>query len=62
MKTENKTRKMSFYADAAKMGLPFIQIPLDETMGMIMLVDTGSNDNIMFGYAYKSWRRKNKGY
>ena len=22
-------------------------------MGMIMLVDTGSNDNIMFGYAYK---------
>lgn len=53
MNNETKMRKMSFYADATKTGLSFIQIPMDESRGIIMLVDTGSNDNIMFGYAYK---------
>lgn len=46
-------RKMKFYADATKAGLPFIQIPMDDSKGIIMLIDTGSNDNIMFGYAYR---------
>ena len=44
--------KIHFFADATKTGLPFIRIMEGKFEGLIMMVDTGSNDNLMFGYAY----------
>lgn len=46
--------KMKFYAGASKVGLPFIEIKDEgEDYGSIWLVDTGSNDNLLFGYVYQ---------
>ena len=46
--------KIRFYADASKVGLPFIEIKDEgDNDGSIWLVDTGSNDNILFGYIYR---------
>lgn len=46
-------KKIKFYTDATEMGLPFIKIQEGEFKGLIFLIDTGSNDNILFGYAYQ---------
>jgi len=48
----NATRRIRFYADATKTGLPFIQIKEGDFKGIVMLIDTGANDNLMFGYAF----------
>ena len=46
--------KIRFHADASKVGMPFIEIKDEgEKDGSIWLVDTGSNDNILFGYIYR---------
>lgn len=45
--------RIHFYADATKTGLPFIRIDEGKFEGVIFLIDTGSNDNVMFGYAYE---------
>ena len=45
--------KINFYADATQMGMPFILITEGEFAGLVFLIDTGSNDNIMFGYVHK---------
>ena len=44
--------KIRFYADVTKVELPFIRIEEGLLKGMILLVDTGSNNNILFGYVY----------
>lgn len=53
MKKESNKKKMRFFADVTEKELPFIQIPIDDTKGFTMLIDTGSNNNVMFGYAYE---------
>ena len=45
-------KKIRYYADVTRTGLPFIQIPMDESKGIIMMIDTGANSNVMFSYAY----------
>ena len=45
--------KIKFYADATEKGLPFIRIQEGEFEGLVFMIDTGSNDNILFGYAYQ---------
>ena len=45
-------RRIPFFADATKTGLPFIQVKEGDFKGIIMLIDTGANDNLMFGYAF----------
>ena len=52
MKKEKEMKKMRLFADATKVGLPFIVMPMSESSGLIMLIDTGSDENVMFGYAY----------
>ncbi len=51
--------KIKFYADVSKVGLPFIEIKDEgEDAGSIWLVDTGSNDNVLFGYIYRQVKDK----
>lgn len=45
--------KIIFYADATEKGLPFIRIQEGKFEGLVFMIDTGSNDNILFGYAYQ---------
>lgn len=44
--------KIRFYTDASKVGMPFVLITEGEYAGLVLLIDTGSNDNIIFGYTY----------
>ncbi len=50
--------KIRFYADVTKTELPFIRIEEGAFEGMILLVDTGSNDNILFGHFYNQAKEK----
>ena len=56
VKKENDKRNKSirFFADATIIGLPFIRVAEGDFEGLVFLIDTGSNDNIMFGYAHKA--------
>lgn len=45
--------KIKFYADATKIGMPFICINEGGFENAVMLIDTGSNNNILFGYVYE---------
>lgn len=60
MKKDNDMKTMRFYTDATKAGLPFVQMQVDESKGIIMLIDTGSNNNIIFGYAYEQLKDRLK--
>ena len=52
-KCEQKGQKrLRFFSDATETGLPLIRIEEGDFEGIVMLIDTGSNDNIIFGYAY----------
>lgn len=52
-KCEQKSqRRLRFFSDATETGLPLIRIEEGDFEGIVMLIDTGSNDNIIFGYAY----------
>ena len=48
-----KNGRVCFFADAVEMGLPFVRVAEGDFEGLVFLVDTGSNDNIMFGFAHK---------
>ncbi len=50
---------IKFYTDATKAGLPFIEVKDEgEKDGAIMLIDTGANDNVLFGYIYRMVKDK----
>lgn len=51
-KMKQEEGKIKFYADAKQLGLPFIAITEGDYAGLVLLIDTGSNDNIIFGYTY----------
>ena len=44
--------KIRFYADVTEVQMPIIRIEEGLFKGMIFVVDTGSNKNILFGYVY----------
>ena len=52
--------KIRFYADATKVGMPFININEGGPEKVIMLIDTGSTYNSLFAYAYKQAKEKYK--
>lgn len=45
--------KIKFYADATKVGMPFICINEGGFKNVAMLIDTGSTNNVLFGYVYE---------
>ena len=49
--------RIKFYADAAKVGMPFISINV-EGFQMIMMIDTGSTNNVLFRYVYQQVREQ----
>ena len=49
--------RIKFYADAAKVGMPFISISV-EGFQMIMMIDTGSTNNVLFRYVYQQVREQ----
>ena len=60
-KTKKRTgRQMRFYADTTQVEMPFIQVGLDDEHFVIMLIDTGSNDNVLFDYAYQELKHMMK--
>ena len=52
-KTTEDKRHLRFYRNTEDTGLPFIRISEGLFRGVVFLIDTGSNDNVMFGYAYE---------
>lgn len=46
-------KKIKFIADVKNIGLPFIMVNIDEHRSIVMLVDTGSDNNQLFENAYK---------
>ena len=52
--------KIRFYADATKVGMPFININEGGSEKVIMLIDTGSAENSLFAYAYKQAKEQYK--
>lgn len=52
-KMERSYCRIPFYADANEMGMPFIRISEGAFKGIVMVIDTGCTDNVMFGYAYQ---------
>ncbi len=49
--------RIKFYADAAKVGMPFMSINV-EGFQMIMMIDTGSTNNVLFRYVYQQVREQ----
>ena len=45
--------KIKFYVDAAKVGMPFICVNEGGFKDVMFLIDTGSTDNVLFGYVYE---------
>ena len=50
--------KIRFYADVTEVQMPIIRIEEGLFKGMIFVVDTGSNKNILFGYVYNQIKDK----
>ena len=48
-----ESKSIHFFADATEKGLPFIRIDEGDFEGLVMLIDTGANDNSIFGFAYR---------
>lgn len=60
-KTKKRTgRQMRFYADTTRVEMPFVQIGVDDERSIIMLIDTGSNNNVMFDFAYQELKQMMK--
>ena len=60
-KTKKRTgRQMRFYAETTRVEMPFVQIGVDDERSIIMLIDTGSNVNVMFDYAYQELKQMMK--
>lgn len=53
MKKESVMRKMKFYADATKVGMPFICVNEGGFQNAVFIIDTGSNNNVLFRYIYE---------
>ena len=47
--------KIRFYEDATVTGFPTIKIGEGQLEGLVMMVDTGSNDNVIFGKVFNQW-------
>ena len=45
--------KIEFWGDASKLGMPYFEIKGEGFDHMLMLVDTGSTNNILFDYVYE---------
>lgn len=45
--------KIKFYADAAKVGMPFISVNEGGFQNAVFMIDTGSTENVLFGYVYE---------
>lgn len=52
-KMERSYGRIPFFADAKEKGMPFIRISEGAFKGIVMVIDTGCTDNVMFGYAYQ---------
>ncbi len=52
--------KIKFYMDATKAGLPFICINEGGFHNAVMLIDTGSTNNVLFGYVYQQVKHQLK--
>lgn len=44
---------IKFYIDVEQTNLPFIKVGIDETRSVIMLIDTGSQDCVIFNYLFQ---------
>lgn len=60
MKKENGMKTIRFFRDAMELGLPFIRVEEGELEGLVLMIDTDSNDNVMFGYAYSQLKNHMK--
>jgi|GEM_PF-628729 len=49
---------LRFYADVTKTCMPLIQITEGAFRGMVLLIDSGSTSNVIFGQAYSEMRDK----
>lgn len=56
-KGEKDMRSIKFYSSTEEKGLPFIRIDEGAFEGLVFLIDTGSNNNVMWGYAYKQLKK-----
>lgn len=45
--------KIKFYVDAAKVGMAFICVNEGGFKDVMFMIDTGSTDNVLFGYVYE---------
>ena len=45
--------KIKFYVDAAKVGMPFVCVNEGGFQNVVFMIDTGSTDNVLFGYVYE---------
>ena len=45
--------KIKFYADATKVGMPFVCVNERGFQNAVFILDTGSTGNILFGYVYE---------
>lgn len=53
---EKETGRIPFFGNAVEIGMPYIRISEGKLKGVTMLIDTGSNSNILFGTAYNQLR------
>lgn len=53
MKKGINMRKMKFYADVTKVGMPFICVNEGGFQNAVFIIDTGSNNNVLFRYVYE---------
>lgn len=54
----NDACHLRFFMDATKIGMPLIQITEGDFKGMVLLIDSGSSDNVIFEKAYREMRDK----
>jgi hypothetical protein len=52
--------KIKFYADATKVGMPFVCVNEGGFHNAIFMLDTGSTGNILFGYVYEQAKEQLK--
>lgn len=45
--------KIKFYADATKVGMPFICVNEGGFQNAVFMIDTGSDQNVLFSYVYE---------
>lgn len=45
--------KIKYYADATKVGMPFISINEGGFQNAVFMIDTGSTQNVLFSYVYE---------